>query len=269
MQRPASGALAAILAGGVCGSATVHGQAIALRFDDGRVTLHAENASVREILERWAEVGHVTVLNRERLPNTRVSIRFDDVPEGQALAMLLRDVAGYMLMRRADSPASASIDRIVIMPASSGSMPPAVLPLQAEAYGDTTFTTDATANVAPLPHAQGFRPNDSAAAQPGRQASGTGLEDIGASGTQPGVYTGEGVANQPTRAGGLDAGAAGGSSDPDDQSRYAEIRERDRQANEAGNIGSAAVGSAVGSARPGEVSPAPLPRPEPARNPER
>jgi hypothetical protein len=104
-------------------------QSVALQFNAGRVTLVARNAPLRTILAEWARLGGATVVNGERVAGPAVSLELTDVPERQALDIILRGVAGYMLApRRAGSAGSSTFDRIMILPTSAAPQnpPPAV-----------------------------------------------------------------------------------------------------------------------------------------------
>ena len=93
---------------------------VQLSISNGRVTLIAKDATVRQILTEWARVGQTRVVNMERVPNGLVTLEFRNVPEQQALDTLLRSVSGYVAAPRAEMVANASVfDRIVVMPASA------------------------------------------------------------------------------------------------------------------------------------------------------
>ena len=92
---------------------------VTLRFQEGLVTLRANNAPVRTILAEWARLGGATILNGDRVAGPTVTLELTDVPERQALDIVLRGVAGYMLAPRRDVSAAAStFDRILILPTS-------------------------------------------------------------------------------------------------------------------------------------------------------
>ena len=87
---------------------------------DGKVTLKAANATVREILAEWAKVGQARIINGERIAGGPVTLELTDVTEGEALDVLLRSVAGYMAALRPTAVANASqFDRILILPTST------------------------------------------------------------------------------------------------------------------------------------------------------
>lgn len=93
---------------------------------DGRVTLNAAGATVREILAAWAKVGQTRIVNAERVSGGPVTLHLQDIPEEQALEIILRSVSGYLAAPRADAIANASrYDRIFVMPTST---PPRTAP---------------------------------------------------------------------------------------------------------------------------------------------
>ena len=74
---------------------------VQLTIQDGRVSLVAKDATVRQILAEWARVGQTKIVNVERIPGGPVTLQLTDVPEQQALDMLLRSVSGYLAAPRA------------------------------------------------------------------------------------------------------------------------------------------------------------------------
>jgi hypothetical protein len=99
----------------------VHGQQMKLEIRDGRVSLDAQNVPVRQILAEWARVGGSKVVNGEKVVGAPVTLQFNEVPERQALDIILRSVSGYMLAARQPGSVGASaFDRILILPTSAG-----------------------------------------------------------------------------------------------------------------------------------------------------
>jgi len=95
-------------------------QNLTLQFHDGRVTLDATNAPVRTILSEWARLGGTTVVGAERMNGAPLTIHLENVPEAQALEVVLRNVAGYMAApRQAGVPGASAYDRILVMPTST------------------------------------------------------------------------------------------------------------------------------------------------------
>jgi hypothetical protein len=100
---------------------------VQLTMQDGRVSIKATNATVREILAEWAKIGQARIVNGERLPGGPVTLELTDVPESQALDVLLRTAAGYMAAPRPTPvPNASQFDRILILPTSTP--PPRVAP---------------------------------------------------------------------------------------------------------------------------------------------
>ena len=106
-------------------------------MQDGRVSIVARDATIRQILAEWARVGQTKIVNVDRIPGGPVTIELKSVTETQALDVLLRSLSGYILAPRAVAAANMStFDRIIIMPtlaaarqtasASSAPPPPAV-----------------------------------------------------------------------------------------------------------------------------------------------
>jgi hypothetical protein len=91
---------------------------VRLSIKDGRVELTARDATLREILVEWERVGGTRIVNRDRVPGTRLTLEFANVSEEQALMTLLRPIAGYLASRRLGPEGGASaFSRIILMPA--------------------------------------------------------------------------------------------------------------------------------------------------------
>ena len=94
-------------------------QAIKLEFHDGRVNLSTQNASLRAILAEWARLGGTQVVNADRLVGAPVTLQLTDIPETQALDIILRGSAGYIAGQRSEAEAigtRSSLDRIMVVP---------------------------------------------------------------------------------------------------------------------------------------------------------
>ena len=94
---------------------------VQLSIRNGRVSIVAKDATVRQILVEWARVGKTKVVNVERIPGGPMTIELKDVPEAEALDVLLRSLSGYMASpRRTLASADASAyDSIVVMPTTA------------------------------------------------------------------------------------------------------------------------------------------------------
>jgi hypothetical protein len=105
-----------------------------LSVRDGRVTVIADQVTVKQILDEWARVGHIKIVNAEKLTGASVTLRLENVPEKEALGILLRSASGYVAAPRALADASLSaFDRIIILPtsrapAASAAAPPPFQP---------------------------------------------------------------------------------------------------------------------------------------------
>ena len=98
-------------------SASMASAQVDLSIQNGRVTLVATNATVRQVLAEWARVGQTKIVNLERIPGGPLTLQLTDVSEEEALDILLRSVSGYMAAPRSDVVANLSrFDRILVMP---------------------------------------------------------------------------------------------------------------------------------------------------------
>jgi hypothetical protein len=99
-------------------------QALKLAFNEGRVSLDATSVPVRTILVEWGRLGGTKVIGAERIAGSPLTLKLEDVPESQALEIVLRSVAGYMAAPRSAAIAGASMfDRILVLATSA--TPPA------------------------------------------------------------------------------------------------------------------------------------------------
>lgn len=90
-----------------------------LTIGNGRVTLVADNVPVRTILQEWARLGQSNIVNAEKVLGGPVTLRLVDVPESEALDVILRSASGYLAAPRPVQMANASsFDRIVILATS-------------------------------------------------------------------------------------------------------------------------------------------------------
>jgi hypothetical protein len=112
---------------------------VQLTLQNGRVSIVAKDATLRQILTEWARVGQTQILNVDKIPGTPVTLELTNVPEAEALDVLLRSISGYMAAPRAVMAANVSqFDRIVVMPTtaapkapvSASAAPPVAMPQQ-------------------------------------------------------------------------------------------------------------------------------------------
>jgi hypothetical protein len=102
---------------------------VQVSIHDGLVSIVAKDATVRQILAEWARVGQAKVVNLERIPGGPTSLELTNVPEQQALDVLLRAVSGYIAAPRPVLAANLSrYDRVVVMPTVATPRPPSTTP---------------------------------------------------------------------------------------------------------------------------------------------
>jgi hypothetical protein len=100
--------------------ATTASADVQVSIQGGLVTIVARDATVRQILAEWARVGRTSIVNLERIGGGPTTLELRDVPEQQALDVLLRLVSGYLAAPRSPyDPAASVFERIVVMPTST------------------------------------------------------------------------------------------------------------------------------------------------------
>ena len=105
---------------GVAAGARPAAAEVHVTMNAGRVTVSAKNATVGQILAEWAKVGQTRIVNAERVGGGLVTLELTNVPEVEAIGILLRSAGGYVLApRRADTPNASRYDRILILPQSA------------------------------------------------------------------------------------------------------------------------------------------------------
>ncbi len=93
---------------------------LSLTIHGGRVSLDADGVTLRQILVEWERAGKTRIVNIERVNSGPMTLKLDDVPEEQALDILLRALPGYVAAPRTARQADASIfDRILVMPTTT------------------------------------------------------------------------------------------------------------------------------------------------------
>ena len=95
-----------------------------LTMQSGRVTLIADNVPIRQILQEWARVGQTKIVNADRVSGPNLTLQLLNVPERDALDIVLRSANGYIAAPRTTPLAGAAMyDRITIF--MSTTRPPA------------------------------------------------------------------------------------------------------------------------------------------------
>jgi hypothetical protein len=187
---------------------------VQLTMQNGRVSLVARDATVRQILTEWARVGHTKIVNMERVPGGPVTLELINVPESQALDVLLRTLSGYITAPRPVEAVNLSrFDRIIIMPtlaaarpASASTPPPPVFQQgpqfnnqrPADDDGDDQESPPAGAARPPsrgpvfntFPQPQVVNPQTGLMPQPGMPAGANAAPQTPAAPTAPATYPG-------------------------------------------------------------------------------
>lgn len=106
--------------------ASAQPQQFTLDIQNGLVTMSATNVPVRQVLAEWAKVGGTRVVGAERITGPALTLRFEGVPEAQALDIVLRGAAGYMAAERSVPGSGRSrYDRILVLASSTPPASPA------------------------------------------------------------------------------------------------------------------------------------------------
>jgi hypothetical protein len=109
------------------GAASTASADVQLTMQNGRVSVVAKDATVRQILTEWARVGQTKIVNVERIPGGPMTIELHNVTESQALEILLRAMSGYIAAPRPVEAANATnlsrFDRIIVMPTLASARP--------------------------------------------------------------------------------------------------------------------------------------------------
>jgi len=133
---------------------------VQLTMQDGRVTIKAKDATLRQIMTEWARVGQTKVVNVERIPGGPMTIELTNVTEEQALNTLMKPLSGYVAAPRATTnPGVSRFDRILVMPTvaaarqatttSAGPAPQAVVQSPSPFQSSLNFPTPAAAPAVP------------------------------------------------------------------------------------------------------------------------
>jgi hypothetical protein len=112
----------------VCGLALASPGAAAelrLQIHEGRVMLDALEVPAREILAEWTRVGATMFVNVDRIAGPPLTLHFIDLPEREALDLVLRGISGYLaVVRLAGAPGASAFDRIYLLATSRAVSPP-------------------------------------------------------------------------------------------------------------------------------------------------
>ncbi|HEY7496017.1 MAG TPA: hypothetical protein VIH59_33565 [Candidatus Tectomicrobia bacterium] len=100
-------------------------------LQENRLSVDLREQDVRAVIETVAAQGNIEVRHPEGLPNTRISVRFTDLPVLDGLKRILRtaDVTGYVLITDTAGP-EVQVRRMLFLPvaeSSSSTRPSAAL----------------------------------------------------------------------------------------------------------------------------------------------
>jgi glycosyltransferase involved in cell wall biosynthesis len=112
-------AASVLMAAGIASGGAIEGAAARLQimFADGHVSLSAHGVTVQQVLQEWERVGRTQVDHPEAVPTKLLDIDLNDVPEEEALGVLLRSAGGFMVMPApAPSQTTSHFGRILIVP---------------------------------------------------------------------------------------------------------------------------------------------------------
>ena len=106
-------------------TASIASADVKVTIQNGRVSIVAKDATVRQILTEWARVGQVKIVNVERIPGGPQTIELTNVPEAEALDVLLRSISGFIAAPRTTPVAvnTSQFDRLVVMPTAAAPRP--------------------------------------------------------------------------------------------------------------------------------------------------
>jgi hypothetical protein len=222
-------------------------QTLTLDIASGRVTLIARDVSVRDILRTWASQAGTHIVNLDAASTHRVSLQLVGVSERHALSVLLSDVDGYILGSGIDATGLPRIERILIVRSQ---------PVALTAAPVTALTSSGSADVPP---AYTSALGDAPVAQVGleRAATADSTIEIETAGNRP---QGTPLASDDSRRAATSreqtTSREQAGPDPDGMEGYRKANQEWMRRQEAERAATP-FGAGTGSARPGEVNPAP------------
>jgi hypothetical protein len=137
-------------------------QMMRLEIQNGRVSLEANGVPARQILAEWARVGGTKVVGGEKITGGPLTLKLVNMPERQALDIILRNAAGYMAAPRLASatPGASNYDRILILPSSSGATSAPSAPSNSALRPGLPGGMGGTERRIPMPRPPGMRTTD-------------------------------------------------------------------------------------------------------------
>ena len=184
---------AALTAGLLAVPALASAGDLSLTIVDGRVTLVAQDVTVRQILAEWARIGQTKIVNGDKLFGPPLTLELRDVPEAKALETVLRSAAGYVVApRMAGSTGNSNFESISILATSRApavtQAPPSPFinrPAQPQPMMPQVTTDDDDTDPNESPVGPGPGPGPTGAQFPGQQFPGPGQSTPPTQPTQP------------------------------------------------------------------------------------
>jgi hypothetical protein len=169
-------------------------QAMKLEIHDGRVTLDAIAVPARQILAEWAKIGGTKIVGAEKITGAPLTLKLVNIPERQALDIILRNAAGYMAAPRLASatPGASNFDRILILPSSTATPASAAATAGYPAGrgpGGMPGPMTGTERRVPMPRPPGMRTTDADADEPVQTEPEPDTADNGVPNTGQPVFT--------------------------------------------------------------------------------
>lgn len=109
------------------GSLRAEAGTVSLKLHNGLVTIDAKDASIHQIIAEWQKAGRTLFIDADGLTGPPITLQLSNVPERQALDLILKSAAGYMAAPRSTLIPNASVyDRVFVL--ASSTAPPAPPP---------------------------------------------------------------------------------------------------------------------------------------------
>jgi hypothetical protein len=100
------------------------GPKVQITFEEGgTVSLVANGATLREILEEWTRKGGTPFVGADRLSGGPLTLQYQRRPETEVVGSLLRSASGVMMAPRLDASTGASQLQVVYVLATSSATP--------------------------------------------------------------------------------------------------------------------------------------------------
>jgi len=115
-----------------CTAAAAGAPTLQLTFKEGRVTLTtAGGTTAAQVLAEWSRIGGTRIVNGDRVDGPPLTLELKDVPELEALDIVLRHAGGFIATARSSERAGAApqlstVAQVTVLPASRTTAPPPV-----------------------------------------------------------------------------------------------------------------------------------------------